>query len=524
MVISPNSDIILYSGMPLDDTYTDTLYFDTLSAQTSFFQNNNYIKRSFAVNTYQRINEGVFDANCLADEIYDCNYMAFRNTNFGNKWFYAFINRIEYVNNGMARVNFSLDVMQTYLFDAVLEECFVEREHSVTDNIGENILPEPVQLSEYIYDDYSVMNFVDRQGNSVYDEDIVLMLCDVDFEEVSGSYRGNTYMGTKMKAYIGGPLGAMAADEELKNYIQKPDSIVNMYMAPHFVTKAKSDNSGDMEWDSQWDDIVYTVNFPMDYFKYVDGYEVKNKKLFTYPYHYLHVDNSNGSNLSLRFEFFDGLPKFSLIGSAVPPVQLTMFTQNYKGNHNDRPLMTEKLVLDEYPLCSWNYDTYKAWTAQNSVPRQIEGFATLGKAMGSVLSGDIGAGVSQTADMIASMAISKYKASIAADTIRGNIACGNSLYANDRLRFMKARCRQPVSVVKTIDDFFNVYGYNTSRVKIPNRNVRPHWTYTKTSGAKLIGKCPTDALKTLSSIYDSGITFWKNASEVGNYSIDNSPM
>ena len=76
---------------------------------------------------------------------------------------------------------------------------------------------------------------------------------------------------------------------------------------------------------------------------------------------------------------------------------------------------------------------------------------------------------------------------------------------------------------KIIDDFFNCYGYATHRVKVPNRNVRPHWTYVKTIDINLESNAPADDTNKIASIYDKGITFWRNASEVGRYDLDNSP-
>jgi hypothetical protein len=74
---------------------------------------------------------------------------------------------------------------------------------------------------------------------------------------------------------------------------------------------------------------------------------------------------------------------------------------------------------------------------------------------------------------------------------------------------------------KMIDDFFDRFGYATKRIKIPNRNVRPHWTYTKTLDVAIRGNVPVDDMRKIKAIYDNGITFWRNGSEVGNYSLDN---
>ena len=74
-----------------------------------------------------------------------------------------------------------------------------------------------------------------------------------------------------------------------------------------------------------------------------------------------------------------------------------------------------------------------------------------------------------------------------------------------------------------IDNYFNVYGYATHRVKIPNRAIRPHWNYVKTQNVSLTGSVPADDMARLRQIYDNGVTFWRNGNEVGDYSLDNRP-
>lgn len=78
-------------------------------------------------------------------------------------------------------------------------------------------------------------------------------------------------------------------------------------------------------------------------------------------------------------------------------------------------------------------------------------------------------------------------------------------------------------MAKTIDDYFNMYGYATHKVKIPNTNVRPHWTFTKTIGCKIVGSLPSDDQRKICEIFDNGVTFWRNPSEVGQYYLDNRP-
>ena len=75
--------------------------------------------------------------------------------------------------------------------------------------------------------------------------------------------------------------------------------------------------------------------------------------------------------------------------------------------------------------------------------------------------------------------------------------------------------------VSIIDDYFDMYGYQINRVKVPDITSRPHGNYIQTIGCTGIGSVPADSMRKIISIYDNGITFWKNGNEVGDYTLDN---
>ena len=120
MVIEPNTTIRVLHDVPLDNTYNDTIYFSSLSAQLSFFNS----KTKFSLNdyTYQRNDEALM-IGINSEKLYDCNYIMYQNTAFGNKWFYAFITSVTYVNNDTSRITFEIDDIQTWFFDFTLKEC-----------------------------------------------------------------------------------------------------------------------------------------------------------------------------------------------------------------------------------------------------------------------------------------------------------------------------------------------------------------------------------------------------------------
>ena len=141
MYVEPNCDVKLLKNVPLDTTYEHTIYFDNTSAQYAYFRG--LMKFDFPRQTYQRVNKGTMRVEKNAEALYDCNYLMFQNAGFGTKWFYAFITAVEYVNNAVSEITYEIDVMQTWFFNYSVGECFIEREHSASDEIGENLVPNP---------------------------------------------------------------------------------------------------------------------------------------------------------------------------------------------------------------------------------------------------------------------------------------------------------------------------------------------------------------------------------------------
>ena len=255
----------------------------------------------------------------------------------------------------------------------------------------------------------------------------------------------------------------------------------------------------------------------------LSGYKPKNLKMYTYPYNFFHVDNGNGSSLELRYELFDGdTPALEIGGTFTQPVQVTCRPYNYKmytQSGHDNTLNCEVLSLQGYPLCSWAVDTYKAWVAQNSVPIAL-GFA--GDVIGNLAVGNVvGAGASVFQRAIAT-AQQDYRASIAADMAKGSFNNGSANVSMGKQNFYCGRAHVTRDMARVIDDYFSMFGYSTNRLKVPNRSGRPHWNYVKTIGCNVHGSIPADDLRRICGNYDRGITFWKHASEVGNYGLDNS--
>ena len=534
--IQPDSTILIFRGMPMDSTYQDTLYFNSKGQQYSWFSSasNPYFKYRFEQNTYQRVHSGMFEAPIKADELYDCNYMAFKNTSYGSKWFFAFITSVEYRNNGNSYVNYEIDALQTYLYDGVvMEECFIEREHTVTDEIGENILPEPVDCGEYVFDNYSqLLADPDPEHNVINDlknYKLAVLVCDTGTgATVNCKVYDECVAGGYITVYNTDANALAALNQQLAPYAARPEAIVAMYMVPKLAIGNVTIPDGGAQLASTYHGQTSGVSkSPLSGSETFGTYTPKNKKLYTYPFNYFHVDNGNGDSAAFRYEFFrNNTPMFTIQTCILPPVQVKLLPVNYKGQANNNPLNSEFLTISGYPLCSWNYDSYKAWQAQNAIPTIIKaGVGALGLALAPLTGGaTLAATIAAGASMVGNSMSQAYHASMQADVCKGNIAAGNVNFSQESMQYYAGRCRITEQAARVIDDYFTQYGYKVNRLGTPSFNNRPHYTYVKTIGCKVKGFCPSDAATTICRVFDRGITFWITPSEVGNYTLDNSPV
>lgn len=123
-LITPQTDIYLLKS-PLQLTNKHQLTFADSNAQFNYFFN--LEKIGINDGTYQR-KDGVIRYPAHIDTIQEYNYCMYRNDNYSNKWFYAFIVGMEYVNDNMTFIRLKTDVFQTWQFDLNWKQSFIERE------------------------------------------------------------------------------------------------------------------------------------------------------------------------------------------------------------------------------------------------------------------------------------------------------------------------------------------------------------------------------------------------------------
>lgn len=522
MIFYPNTYLRLLSDIPLAPDYKHTMTFGNEQAQIDYFTSKAVY--NYDSSSYQRSNPklgqiAVIRVPVVAEKLYNINYIMFRNNNFGTKWFYAFVTQINYINDGLTELIFELDIMQTWLFDYKIMPCMVEREHTNNDAIGANLMDEDLFTGPYQSANYTAWS------DGLVSECCVAMACTfgTNYEPRQGAINGNTYNGLNIIAFKN--------FEAVSNFIagasQVADGIVSIFMLPPAIAKLIFPDVPGVETEDMYNvDSGYVVpttwTISKDYTGF-DGYRPHNNKLYQYPYNFLRISTTKGMHQDLRYELFStsncqlSMQSLMMIDPAVK-----MIPKNYKGS----PLnYNEQMTLTGYPQCSYVTDVYKMWLAQNA--SQIDfsyfqnaantGLSVFKSLMGFNFTGAVTDTLSGMVNVKGLMAKEEDMSRLPPSAHTGN-ASADFEYGD--FNFKMCRMKITAEYAKSVDSFFDLYGYKTMQLKVPNINGRKSWNYVKTIDANIIGNIPAPDLASIIKIFNAGITFW-HTPDVGNYNLSN---
>lgn len=527
MPFTPNGTVKLLAGIPLDNSYTHTVRYADRSAQTTAFAAK--AAHTYEHLTYIRETSRIRVPNC-SDDIIECNYLMYQNLNYGrDKWFYAFITGVHYVNDNCSEIEFEIDVMQTWMYDYSFKPCFIERNHTPTDVVGENTIPESFSVNRYHVED--VVSTIDTMFK---DWDVVMY---ATFDPSTYTYFGGdgangiwsgldqTIIGKVSITNTNGQIShtwsrrpTTILKDIVDNHATLVDGVVCLVMRPDHFYANPQDN--------------VTVNKPTMF----GGYTPKNKKLLTYPFTKLFVTDGNGGGRDYAFEEFSGNPTeahFFITADNAPNESVSCIPTMYKGAIYD---ITEAVVMSGFPQCSWASDSFKQYIANNQSNLMLSTAMGAAQVAGGLLLavGTEGVGAGVGLGMITSGAtqIAGILGKTLQETKKPNQAHGSvtnsSFFTQGRKGFEFFTLRPVTEEYMIIDDYFSMFGYAINRVDVPNISSRPYWNYIKTQNALIIpdgiNGLPTTDIRQIESIHNTGITYWKTLDNVGNYSLNNSPV
>ena len=265
---------------------------------------------------------------------------------------------------------------------------------------------------------------------------------------------------------------------------------------------------------------------------------VKNNKLFCYPYSFLRVSNNAGAYNDYHIEDFgvfdDELPNniyFRIEALACEGCSGSLYPVEYRGELN---ALDNSVTLGKYPMFSWSSDAFTNWLTQNGINLAVN---TISGVTAGVVSGanslvsptPIGVatglinGTMSIAGTIANSFGAIRSASFMSNTAEGNVNSGDRNFMQNHLRFKFIRLRAKKEYLESLDNYFTKFGYKINRLKVPNITGRRYWNYVEIGKAEEIGHgvIPSSDLENINNAFRKGVTIWHNHSNIGNYNLNN---
>ena len=147
-MFTPSTAVYL-CNTPLKSDNKNQISFNSREEQFSYF--NGLAVRRFSDFTYQR-KDNIIRVPVNAEILFNdgVNYVMYDNKNFSNRWIYAYITEIEYINANVSHIHIKTDVFQTWFLDCEILPSFVVRETVINDDLFKHTLPENLPTGEQI--------------------------------------------------------------------------------------------------------------------------------------------------------------------------------------------------------------------------------------------------------------------------------------------------------------------------------------------------------------------------------------
>lgn len=550
--VQPNSRIEFFDDLGISQDYNDTLYFVSTAAKDTYFDN---IQRLAHVDKcyYTRDNRGFVRVELPMTTLIHAQYMRFKNTSYENKWWYAFVDDVIYINDNTTEVKFTFDPMLSWMGEFSVARCYIERQHSTTDNVGDNIIDEPINIGTY------VANSMGRTGHFTnwsyivfFSPNVLGQFTESDINDELGIYSG-------LSAIIFPDDGTAALDLNVYRFVEAIFGAVQMvaYVPDDFIPLLTNVSGYDDPNTRQTAPVIFSHSIARStLLSNIDGYTPKNNKLYTAPYNTLTVINTEGAENDYRIEFFeDNLTHtidFQIAASINEKSQIRLAPYSYKGQAVNEE---EILTMHDFPYAAWGSDAFMAYMAQSlsdspvrllasgsnkrntsdssfanssDITRTIIGDETIEKNVVQSTVGDASSfATGNSAGLMVSQSI-QVGANIGKAILTPNSVSGG--YAPDVTTLMKRKdfwfIRKSINAqaARVIDDYFTMFGYAQKIVDVPNMNARQYWTYVKTIQCKINCRCPASDADFIEKCFNRGIRFWKDHTKIGHYELTNAPI
>ena len=536
--MSRNSRVILAKNIKLDKNYKSVLRI-TESDMVNLMMNQNNLVLNRTGFSFLRDGRNGIQIKESYSSCVQANYIAFQNPSYSNKWFFAFIDEVNYISDAVTEIIYTIDIFTTWWEYWSPKACFVVREHVVDDTIGLHTVPENVETGDYFPSAYTIMNYGTLYAQPYY-------LC----VGVSDNLLDTTdYTHQYNRVYSGIQYIVIRDQQSLNNLIKKydnadkKDAIYCMFMIPGGFL-----DSGAITWSVEDDIYYYTISHSEDETHIQDKtvsrpsqvgitsnkYTPKNNKLLTEQFIYILINNMSGSVAKYAYEYFTDPTacKINIDGAITPGCSLLIYPEHYKNNTG----ITEGIMASKLPICSWNSDVYTNWLTENGVNIALSSISSGLQVVGGIGLLATGAGAMAGSGMLANAGLSiastmgqVYQHSLAPRQAEGNTNTGDIMFAMNRHypTILQMSIKEEYAV--SIDNYLTRMGYKVNVVKVPNMSHRQNYNYVQVASEDNVAYpnnhnnigIPAGALNDINNMFRVGITIWNNHTNFGDYSVSN---
>lgn len=377
-MFEPNGECYILSNAKVDPNNYDILYpasADAL-ATTMIAHTKYHIQNARPFNVYGYTGFILVDGS--PESYFDCNYMMFRNTSYGNKWFYAFLGTPQAKNSGATYIPYSVDLFSTWIYDCDIPSQLVVRQHVNDDTRGKWLAKEDVELGEMMCVESGPLTSVG--GKDVDKTPCVLiaytyaslenyeptvdsggLTYKVTFPDLTPVFAGGQvvdgiYQGTRFRAFECSTSSQVTAINNWITTLQgkgQIQMIQGMWCVPKWVV---TEWVGSSNIVNRFDvNALLTRSFPSP--TTISGYTPKNNKLFNEQSNYIVVTNGCGGATEYGYEYFNNktIASFQIYAQVGTNTTLRMVPRNYKGV--DMNIMYA-MDLAGFPQASYSYSEY----------------------------------------------------------------------------------------------------------------------------------------------------------------------
>lgn len=479
------------------------------------------------------------------EDLTQCNYLMYQNKDISDKWYFAFIDNVQYNSLNSVIISHTIDVWQTYQFDITYYKNLILRSHVAKsdDTVGRWLAPEPISVApeferkhnvfndlswtpQYVLHSTSVYNPNTKKyeykgngtGASLSSEYGIFVDNDIDVQSVIKKY-GKMSPAEALKDDNDDKYSNWIADlltgqwdsfeKSIDNAIKlisttsisqlqdHRSELIGLYAIPSWV------HDGSNKYATN-DITSKSVSVPLPDSTLACGYAPRNKKMLSSLCKAYLFYNENGFKLPLKPELFTSkTPSFTVKSTELSTNGFILQI----GSYADYTAKTNKISYN----CE-NRLGYDANTGLDKVLNTLTSAVGVVNAVGSAASqafaGNVGGAVQgavgavqQSINMIDALGQRGVNTGASGDIMSITEKRAMPVFAD--VSPTEAQCRY-------IDDYLDFYGYAINEIgKISTyMKNRSNWNYIQVANCNIKVSAPNDDINKLKQMFESGVTIW----------------